>query len=111
MIIYTHQKSKKRKPTAKQRELAQQWEELLKKYEPKNPVKVKNVKPFSPPKPYVRETPHYPSLITMQGSCTKPIQGKVYTGDKMKGIGTLHKSNAVPIFTDEEAKDQASMRR
>jgi hypothetical protein len=34
-----------------------------------------------------------------------------YTGDKMKGIGTLHKSNAVPIFTDEEAKDQANMRR
>jgi len=29
----------------------------------------------------------------------------------MIGIGTLHKSNAVPIFTDEEAKDQASMRR
>jgi len=34
-----------------------------------------------------------------------------YTGNNMKGIGTLHKSNAVPIFTDEEAKDQATMRR
>ena len=34
-----------------------------------------------------------------------------YTGDNMKGIGTLHKSNAVPIFTDEEAQDQANMRR
>jgi hypothetical protein len=29
----------------------------------------------------------------------------------MIGIGTLHKSNAVPIFTEEEAKDQANMRR
>jgi hypothetical protein len=37
--------------------------------------------------------------------------GNVYTGDKMKGIGTLHKSNAVPIFTAEEAIDQANMRR
>jgi hypothetical protein len=34
-----------------------------------------------------------------------------YTGTKMKGIGTLHKSNAVPVFTDEEAVSLASMRR
>jgi hypothetical protein len=111
MIIYTHQKSKKRKPNAKQRELAASWEELLKKYEPKKPAKVKNVKPYVSPKPFVRETPKYPSLMSMGGSCTKPIHGKVYTGTAMKGIGTLHKSNAVPIFTDEEARDQASMRR
>ena len=45
------------------------------------------------------------------GVGTKPVYGNVYTGDKMKGIGTLHKSNAVPIFTDEEAVDQANMRR
>lgn len=112
MIIYTHQKSKKRKPNAKQRELARDWEELLKKYESKKIVKVNdNVKPYSPPKPFVRETPKYPSLNSGLGSCTKPVHGKVYTGTAMKGIGTLHKSNAVPIFTDEEAKDQAAMRR
>jgi len=29
----------------------------------------------------------------------------------MVGIGTLHKSNAVPIFNIEEAQDQAKMRR
>jgi hypothetical protein len=59
----------------------------------------------------VRETPKYPSLNSGLGTCTKPVHGKVYTGDKMKGIGTLHKSNAVPIFTNEEAIDQANMRR
>ena len=111
MIIYTYQKSKKRKPTAKQRELAEKWEELVKKYEPKKSVKVKNIQPLVSPKSYVRETPKYPSLMTVGGSCTKPVKGNVYTGDKMKGIGTLHKSNAVPIFTDEEAKDPAAMRR
>jgi hypothetical protein len=42
---------------------------------------------------------------------TKPVVGKVYTGSAMKGIGTLHKSNAVPIFSAEEAIDQANMRR
>ena len=36
---------------------------------------------------------------------------KVYTGTKIKGIGTMHKSNAVPIFSDEEAQDIAHMRR
>lgn len=34
-----------------------------------------------------------------------------YTGDSIKGIGTMHKSNAVPIFTDEEAVDISKMRR
>jgi hypothetical protein len=62
-------------------------------------------------KPYIRETPKYDSLETIGGVATKPVIGDVYTGNKMKGIGTLHKSNAVPIFTDEEARDQANMRR
>jgi hypothetical protein len=62
--------------------------------------KPKEVEAYQPPKAYVRGD-----------SCTKPVHGKVYTGNKMIGIGTLHKSNAVPIFSDEDAKDQASMRR
>ncbi len=36
---------------------------------------------------------------------------KVYTGDKIVGIATMHKSNLVPIFNDEAAKDVAQMRR
>ena len=59
-----------------------------------------------------RETPKLPSLTTAgQGGGTKPIQGKRYTGTKMIGIGTLHKSNAVPVFSDEEAIAMAQMRR
>jgi hypothetical protein len=112
MIIHTYQKSKKRKPNAKQRELARDWEKLLKKYETKKPLKVSDsVKPFVPSKPFVRETPRYPSLNTFEGSCIKPIHSKVYTGTLIIGIGTMHKSNAVPILTDKEAKDQAAMRR
>jgi hypothetical protein len=57
-----------------------------------------------------RETPYYKSLDTGFVPCVK-ISDKVYTGDKIKGIGTMHKSNAVPVFTDDEAKDIASMRR
>lgn len=111
-IIYTYQKSKKRKPNAKQRQLADEWQALLKKYEPKKPVVAKSVTPAKQPKPFVRETPYYPSLKTGGGdTCTKPVQGKVYTGTAMVGIGTLHKSNAVPIFNIEDAQDQAKMRR
>jgi hypothetical protein len=44
------------------------------------------------------------------GACaTKP--SPTYTGSKMIGISQLHKSNAVPVFTDEEIKDIARMRR
>jgi hypothetical protein len=44
------------------------------------------------------------------GPCTsKP--SPTYTGTKMIGIGTMHKSNMVPIFSDEEAKDISKMRR
>jgi hypothetical protein len=34
-----------------------------------------------------------------------------YTGTLVKGIGTMHKSNAVPIINEEEMKDIARMRR
>jgi hypothetical protein len=34
-----------------------------------------------------------------------------YTGTKILGIGTMHKSNAVPVFSEEEAHDIATMRR
>jgi hypothetical protein len=57
-----------------------------------------------------REVPKINSLPFTGGPCTKPEQ-KVYTGTKIKGIGTMHKSNAVPIFSDEEAQDIAKMRR
>lgn len=60
--------------------------------------------------PAGRESPVIASLDTGFVACTKKFQN-AYTGDKMKGIGTMHKSNAVPIFTDNEAKEISSMRR
>jgi hypothetical protein len=102
-------KSKKRKPNAKQRELAAEWDKLMKKYEPKKPLKQASSS-YSAPKPFVRETKHYPSLNSGFHDCTKKA-APVYTGDKIKGIGTMHKSNAVPIFSDEQAIEIATMRR
>lgn len=44
------------------------------------------------------------------GACAKPEE-KLYTGDKLLGIATMHKSNMVPIFKAEDAEDIARMRR
>ena len=54
-------------------------------------------------------TAHLKSLGTGGNATLAPA--KVYTGTKVKGIATMHKSNAVPIFSDEEAVDIARMRR
>jgi len=51
-----------------------------------------------------------PSLPFTGGPCTVPPP-KVYTGTMVKGIATMHKSNAVPVFSDEEAVDISKMRR
>ena len=55
-------------------------------------------------------TRHIPSLNSGAGVATL-APAKVYTGTKVKGIATMHKSNAVPVFSDEEAIDISSMRR
>jgi hypothetical protein len=57
-----------------------------------------------------RETPYIESRDTGWVACVK-VKDKEYTGTKIKGIGTMHKSNAVPVFSDQEAKDISSMRR
>ena len=117
MIIYTYQKSKKKSKTKKELNQYQDWLDGVNSqrtsFSRNNMGKI-SFDPKAIPKlttPPGREVVRYPSKVTPGGSCTKPIQGKIYTGTAMKGIGTLHKSNAVPIFTDEEARDQASMRR
>ena len=54
-------------------------------------------------------TGHLKSVDTGGNATLKPA--KVYTGTKVKGIATMHKSNAVPVFSDEEAQDISRMRR
>lgn len=51
-----------------------------------------------------------PTSDRVDGPCTKR-SGNQYTGSLIKGIATMHKSNAVPITSSEEAKEVARMRR
>ena len=54
-------------------------------------------------------TSHIKSVDTGGNAVLKP--SPIYTGTKVKGIATMHKSNAVPVFSDEEAQDISKMRR
>lgn len=57
-----------------------------------------------------RSTKHIPSRGDGTGNATL-APAKVYTGTKVKGIATMHKSNAVPVFSNEEAIEISKMRR
>jgi len=64
-----------------------------------------------PQYPPGREPKNIPSLDTgVTGAVTVKATPQ-YTGTKIRGIGTMHKSNAVPIFSDEDAVAIAHMRR
>jgi len=78
----------------------------------KKAVTKRKFEPYVPKTTYIRETPNYPSASAAPSadSCSKPTRTK-YTGTLVKGIATMHKSNAVPIINDQEATDIANMRR
>ena len=73
----------------------------------------KEFKTYAPTQPYVRNTTQYRSLETsdkIPGYAAKR-EPNVYTGTLIKGIGTMHKSNAVPIIDKKQAEELAQMRR
>jgi len=98
------------------RELEQSWKELLKRQGVEAEEK-KRARAFKAPAlDYKLTTPpgrttstHIPSRDT--GGNATLAAPKVYTGTKVRGIATMHKSNAVPVFSDEEAVEISRMRR
>jgi hypothetical protein len=102
----------------KARELDESWKELQKKWaveiEDKKRKRAMTAAPlkgnYSLTIPEGRNTTsHLKSVDTGGNALLKP--NPVYTGTKVKGIATMHKSNAVPVFSDEEAIDISKMRR
>lgn len=51
-----------------------------------------------------------PSVTTSAPFVAAPIV-KEYTGTAMLGVATLHKSNAVPVFQEQDAVEISRMRR
>lgn len=100
----------------KARELDAAWKELLKKQgidaDERRRSRAMKAEPLQyklTAPPGRGNTHHIPSVNTGGNATLAPA--KVYTGTKVLGIGTMHKSNAVPIFSNEEAHDIATMRR
>lgn len=54
----------------------------------------------------------YPSVGGFgDANSTAKKEPQKYTGTLIKGIATMHKSNAVPVIDDEQAKEISRMRR
>jgi hypothetical protein len=109
MII--HPSFKKTKKHKLPKAVREQYESWLKSHTPEKKVVMKSEKLVYKLSSSPRgETVRYPSLNTGLAVATK-APAKVYTGTKVMGIATMHKSNAVPVFNNEEAVAISSMRR
>ena len=102
----------------KARELDESWKELQKKWavEIEDKKRRRGLSAESLSKSYSLKIPegrnttaHIKSVDTGGNAVLKA--SPIYTGTKVKGIATMHKSNAVPVFSDEEAQDISKMRR
>jgi len=102
----------------KARELDQSWKDLQKKWGVEADEKKRKRAMSQPTLDYKLSAPagrstsnHIHSRNTGEAGASTYKASPQYTGTKIKGIGTMHKSNAVPVFSDEEAHDIATMRR
>ena len=100
----------------KSEQLDKEWQELQKRWgveaDERKRRRAMEAEPlcYTLSVPAGRSTAHIKSLGQDSGVATL-AQPKVYTGTKVKGIATMHKSNAVPVFSDEQAIDISKMRR
>ena len=102
----------------KARELDNDWKELQKRWGVEADEKKRKAALSAAPLSYSLTAPpgrsfshHIPSRNTGEVGQITHKASPQYTGTKIKGIGTMHKSNAVPVFSDEQAQDIAKMRR
>ena len=103
----------------KARELDESWKELLKRQGLELEEKKRNramsassltSSGYSLKIPEGRNTTAHLKSVDTGGNATL-APTKVYTGTMVKGIATMHKSNAVPVFSNEQAVDISRMRR
>lgn len=104
----------------KARELDESWKELQKRWgaeaEEKKRSRAMSAAPlgtsgYSLKIPEGRNTTSHIKSVDTGVQVATVAPPKVYTGNKVMGIATMHKSNAVPVFSDEEAIAISRMRR
>ena len=112
------QKFRNAEQARKAREQEESWKELLKRHgaeqeerKQKRAAKAPQLSTSYLSYPPGREPKqHIPSKETGVGIAAK-AEDKVYTGNNIIGIATMHKSNAVPVFSAEDAVEISKMRR
>lgn len=110
------QKFRTAEHAAKARALDDDWNALMKKWgaeqREQRAQRAMKANVYVPPARNYRgaDAPRVPSLNSGLGVAAKAAP-KVYTGDKIVGIAAMHKSNLVPVFNEEAAKDISKMRR
>ena len=103
-LIYTNQRSKLTKKQRAAREAILKEQRAIKR-------ELQSARAtYVAPAAGHRSTNHIPSVDSGSGS-TARRDSPVYTGTEMIGIGQMHKSNAVPVFKQQDAQDLAQMRR
>lgn len=111
-MIYTSlPKRKPKKPTAMQRQLAADWEALLKKHAAKNLKAQSNKLDYKLSDGPRGRSKHIESLNEWVTGPVSSKQTQQYTGTNMLGTSILHKSCIQPIFSKIEAESHAQMRR
>ena len=107
-------RSSEQKQKLEQLALAQQA--MYKKFGVETQVKNKKSKPVfktlsvKPLHPRYTAQQYIPSLNSNTGD-TLLRESTKYTGTLIKGICTMHKSNAVPVINEEQMRDISQMRR
>ena len=112
------QKFRNAEAARKARDMKESWEDLMKRHGAEQEDRKRNraVKAAPLSASYLSYPPgrepkqHIPSKDTGVGIAAKPAD-KVYTGNNIVGIATMHKSNAVPVFSAEDAIEISKMRR
>ena len=113
----TQYSRKKKKPNAKQARANAEHEKWLRKkgvHPEQLEAKKKsnaNISLCSVPD-YSSNRTSLPTSDTIPGGSTAPKERQVYSGQRtLLGIATTHKSNMIPVFSKQDAKDISRMRR
>jgi len=94
------------------RQNSEKWQQFRQEVGAPAQERRREFKPYQPPVLNYRgmEWRDVKSVPTTMQPCTRP-EAKVYTGTLIKGIATMHKSNAVPVLDEQQATEIAHMRR
>ena len=107
-IIYTNNRSRKKQPRGKGWQTKVYYKKMKKpEFKPYRP------EPSLQSQLAAEHRDKYPSMDSMsagKGSTAKK-EPNVYTGTLIKGIATMHKSNAVPVIDQKQAEEISKMGR